>query len=135
MSRKTTSNIARLENESFPLKTDQFIDEIKKGSSLNNLYFVIGPCIAQNNYEVGSKFKKKFLTQSNKNLKYFKIIKKRIFFSLNKYIFGQLKECGIKNIEIIEKDTYIRKNNFFSSRRSKNNNHDYGRNISLIMLK
>ena len=30
-------NIARLENESFPLKTDQFIDEIKKGSSLNKI--------------------------------------------------------------------------------------------------
>ena len=42
---------------------------------------------------------------------------------------------GIKNIEIIRKDTYTCKNNFFSSRRSKKNNHDYGRNISLIMIK
>ena len=28
-----------------------------------------------------------------------------------------------------------RKNNFYSSRRSKKNNHDYGRNISVIMIK
>ena len=48
---------------------------------------------------------------------------------------GQLKDLSIKNIEIIKKDTYNRKNNFFSSRRSKKNNQDYGRNISVIMLK
>ncbi len=43
---------------------------------------------------------------------------------------------GIKKLEIIKKDTYNLKNNFFSSRRSiKEKNHDYGRNISLIMIK
>ena len=36
----------------------------------------------------------------------------------------------------IKKDTYLNKNNFFSSRRSlKNNFNDYGRNISIIMIK
>ena len=108
---------------------------LKKGSSLKDLYFVIGPTIAQKNYEVGIKFKKKFFNQDIKNKKYFKYIKKRIFFSLNDYIKGQLKDLKIKNIEIIKKDTYNRKNNFFSYRRSKKNNHDYGRNISVIMIK
>jgi len=108
---------------------------LKKGSILNSLYFVIGPSIAQRNYEVGIEFKKKFLKQSKKNLKYFKYTKNRIFFSLSDYIKGQLKDLGIKNIEIIKKDTYNHKNNFFSSRRSKKNNHDYGRNISVIMIK
>ena len=108
---------------------------LKKGSILNNLYFVIGPSIAQKNYEVGIEFKKKFFKQDKKNLKYFKNIKNKIFFSLNDYIKGQLKGLKIKNIEIIKKDTYNRKNNFFSSRRSKKNNHDYGRNISVIMIK
>ena len=108
---------------------------LKKGSILNNLYFVIGPSIAQKNYEVGIEFKKKFLKQDVKNKKYFKNIQNKFFFSLNEYIKGQLKDLGIKNIEIIKKDTYNRKNNFFSSRRSKKNNHDYGRNISVIMIK
>ncbi len=108
---------------------------IKKGSILNNLYFVIGPSIAQKNYEVGIEFKKKFLKQDKKNFKYFKNTKNKIFFSLNDYIKGQLKDMKIKNIEIIKKDTYNQKNNFFSSRRSKKNNHDYGRNISVIMIK
>ncbi len=108
---------------------------LKKGSKLNNLYFTIGPSIAQKNYEVGVEFKKKFLRQDLKNKKYFKNIKNKFFFSLNDYIKGQLKDMGIKNIEIIKKDTYNHKNNFFSSRRSKKNNHDYGRNISVIMIK
>ena len=108
---------------------------LKRGSNLNNLYFVIGPSIAQKNYEVGVKFKKKFFRQDVKNKKYFKSVKKRIFFSLNDYIKGQLQSLRIKNIEIIKKDTYNRKNNFFSSRRSKKNNLDYGRNISSIMIK
>ena len=108
---------------------------LKKGSNLNNLYFVIGPSIAQKNYEIGKEFKKKFIKQNRNNKKYFKNIKNKIFFSLSDYIKGQLEDLGIKNIEIIKKDTYNRKNNFFSSRRSKKNNHDYGRNISIIMIK
>jgi len=108
---------------------------VKNGSNLNNLYFVIGPSIAQKNYEVGREFKKKFINQNIKNAKYFKITQKRIFFSLRDYIKGQLKDLGIKNIEIIKKDTYNSRNNFFSSRRSKRNYHDYGRNISVIMIK
>ena len=108
---------------------------IKNGSNLNSLYFVIGPSIAQKNYEVGKEFKKKFFKQNIKNIKYFKNTRKRIFFSLRDYIKGQLKDLGIKNIEIIKKDTYNSKNNFFSSRRSKKNYNDYGRNISVIMIK
>ena len=108
---------------------------LKKGSSLNNLHFVVGPSIAQKNYEVGINFKKKFLNQDRENKKYFKYVRNRIFFSLNDYIKGQLQNLRVKNIEIIKKDTYNRKNNFFSSRRSKKNNLDYGRNISVIMIK
>ena len=89
----------------------------------------------QKNYEVGIEFKKKFLKQDIKNKKYFRYFNKRIFFSLNDYIKGQLEDFKIKHIEIIKKDTYNQKNNFFSSRRSKKNNHDYGRNISVIMIK
>ena len=41
-----------------------------------------------------------------------------------------------ENIEIIKKDTFTRKNKFYSARYSqKKNYNDYGRNISLIMIK
>ena len=60
----------------------------------------------------------------------------KIYFSLRDYVAGQLVNFGIKKVEVIKKDTYIKKNNFFSSRSSKKNKeNDYGRNISLIMIK
>ena len=108
----------------------------KKGSNIKDLYAVIGPCISKQNYEVKKDFLEKFTNQNKKNMRFFTIYKKKIFFSLNEYIFDQLQGIGIKNIEIIKKDTYFYKNNFFSSRRSlKNNFNDYGRNISVIMIK
>ena len=108
----------------------------KKGSKLSDIFAVIGPCIAQNNYEIKNDFRTKFLKQSSKNKKHFKIIKSKIYFDLKGYIFEQLKNAGLKNIEIIKKDTFKPKNNFFSARRSmKNKINDYGRNISIIMIK
>ena len=91
------------------------------GSQKKNLIVVIGPCIAQENYEVQNNFRIKFLNKSKNNKKYFKIIKNRIYFSLRDYVNGQLKNLRIKNIEIIKKNTYNGKNNFFSYRRSKKN--------------
>jgi len=108
----------------------------KKGGKLNDIFAVIGPCISQNNYEIKNDFRTKFLKQSSKNKKHFKIIKSKMYFDLKGYIFEQLKNAGLKNIEIIKKDTFKPKNNFFSARRSmKNNINDYGRNISIIMIK
>tara|TARA_B100001250_G_C19583134_1_gene693014 strand:+ start:25 stop:777 length:753 start_codon:yes stop_codon:yes gene_type:complete len=108
----------------------------KKGSDVRNLIAVIGPCISKHNYEVKKDFLKKFANQNKKNKRFFKFNKKKIFFSLNEHIKNQLKDLGVKNIEIINKDTYLRKNNFFSHRRSlKNKHNDYGRNISVIMIK
>ena len=51
------------------------------------------------------------------------------------YIKEQLTKFGVKNIEIIKKDTFLLSNNFFSARRSiRNKLNDYGRNISIIMI-
>ena len=108
----------------------------KRGSKVNNILAVIGPCISQRNYEVKNDFKTKFLKQSPQNVKHFKLIKNKIYFDLNGYVFNQLIKTGIKNVEIIKKDTFNPKNNFFSARRSfKKKNNDYGRNISIIMIK
>ena len=108
----------------------------KKGCNIKDLHAVIGPCISKQSYEVKKDFLDKFMIQNKKNKRFFTIHKRKIFFSLNEYILDQLKEIGVKNIEIIKKDTYFYKNNFFSSRRSlKNNFNDYGRNISVIMIK
>ena len=108
----------------------------KRGSRAKDLIAVIGPCISKYRYEVKKDFLIKFLNQNKKNKRFFTFVKKKIFFTLNGYIRNQLKEIGVNKIEIINKDTYLKKINFFSARRSlKKNYYDYGRNISIIMIK
>ena len=108
---------------------------IKKGSNPDDLIAVIGPCILKKNYEVQKDFVNKFIKKDEQNKKFFNITNKKTYFSLNNYVYYQLKTLGIKNIEIINKDTFDPKNKFFSSRRSaKNKESDYGRNISVIMI-
>ena len=108
----------------------------KLGSKKKDIIAVIGPSIAQKNYEVGKEFKDKFLKKSKKNSVFFKIINKKIYFDLVNFIRNQFNSFGIYKIDVINKDTFEKKNNFFSARRSsKQNEPDYGRNISVIMLK
>ena len=108
---------------------------LKKGSEPKNLIAAIGPCISQKNYEVKKDFISKFLKQSKKNKIFFKKFNKKTYFSLNRYVYNQLRNLGLKEIDIIEKDTYDPTNNLFSARRSLVLNHvDYGRNISIIMI-
>tara|TARA_B110000305_G_scaffold178269_1_gene197416 strand:+ start:293 stop:1054 length:762 start_codon:yes stop_codon:yes gene_type:complete len=108
---------------------------IKKGSSTNDITAVIGPCISLKNYEVKQDFIKKFIKKDPKTKVFFKKIKNKSYFNLNKYITYQLKSLYIKKIEVINKDTFDLKNNFFSARRSLGcNENDYGRNISVIMI-
>ena len=108
---------------------------IKKGSSTNNITAVIGPCISVKNYEVKQDFIKRFIKKDAKTKIFFKKKGSKNYFNLNQYIVYQLKSLDIKKIEVISKDTFNIKNNFFSARRSKNcNENNYGRNISVIMI-
>ena len=108
---------------------------IKKGCKLENITAVVGPCIAVENYEIKQDFIKKFLKKDIKNKIFFRKIRNKNYFNLNKYIYSQLKNLKVKNIDVINKDTFNAKNNFFSARRSiSQNENDYGRNISIIMI-
>jgi YfiH family protein len=108
---------------------------IKKGCSPKNMTAVIGPCISFKNYEVKQDFIKKFIKKDKKTKIFFKKNGYKIYFNLNKYIYSQLKSLDVKEIDIINKDTFDIKNNFFSARRSiGHNENDYGRNISIIMI-
>ena len=108
---------------------------INNGSNARDLIAVIGPSISQKNYEIQKKFKDKFLKKDKQNKIFFKLIKNKTYFSLNRYIYSQLKKLGINSLEVINKDTFNQKNNFFSARRSiHNKENDYGRNISIIMI-
>ena len=108
---------------------------IKKGCKKNHITAAVGPCISQKSYNVREDFKKKFLKKNKKNSIFFESRKDIIYFDLSSYIRLQLKSMNISKIDVINIDTFDKKNNFFSARRSLNSNHgDYGRNISLIMI-
>jgi len=108
---------------------------IKKDCSPQNITAAIGPCISSNNYQIKEDFIKKFIKKDKKNIIFFKKTKNKNYFNLNKYIYFQLKSLNIKKIDVINKDTFNTKNNFFSARRSiSHNENDYGRNISIIMI-
>ena len=108
---------------------------IKKGCSQENITAVVGPCISSKNYEVKEDFKRKFIKKDKKNIAFFKTTKNKSYFNLNGYIHFQLQHLNINKIDILNKDTFDAKNNFFSARRSISlNESDYGRNISIIMI-
>ena len=108
---------------------------LQKGCKKNDITVAIGPCISQINYNVQEDFKKKFLKKNKKNEIFFKNSQNKIFFDLPNYIKFQLKSIKITNIDMIKIDTYEKRNNFFSARRSLRSKHDdYGRNISIIMI-
>ena len=108
---------------------------LKKGCKKNSIIAVIGPCIKQKSYNVKEDFMKKFIKKDKKNKIFFKKKKNILYFDLTNFIKSQLKSNKVTNIDTINIDTFDKKNNFFSARRSLRLKHDdYGRNISIIMI-
>ena len=108
---------------------------LKKGCKKNNITVAIGPCISQANYNVKEDLQKKFIKKDKKNKIFFKNKKNIIYFDLPNFVKYQLKLNKIVNIDTINIDTFVKKNNFFSARKSLRLKHDdYGRNISIIMI-
>ena len=112
---------------------DKFLE---LNSNARDLVAAIGPCINHQRYEVGYDFYKKFVAQSKNNKQFFIISNdKKYLFNIRSYINAKLIRLGIKNIDHIKMDTFLDKKNFFSYRRSKeNNDKDYGRCISIIIM-
>ena len=106
-----------------------------KGCDRKNITVAIGPCISQKNYNVKEDFKIKFLKKDKKNKIFFTKRKDLIYFNLPKYVKYQLESNRINRIDLLKIDTFDKKNNYFSARRSLKLKHDdYGRNISIIMI-
>ncbi len=120
-------------NEIIENTIDKFF---KLNSNARDLVAAIGPCINHRHYEVDNDFYKKFLAQSKNNGRFFIMSNdKKYFFNIRSYINAKLIGLGIKNIDHIKMDTFSDKENFFSYRRSKKNDEkDYGRCISVIIM-
>ena len=108
---------------------------LEKGCKKNSITAAVGPCISQKSYNVREDFRKKFIKKDKKNSIFFKDKKNTLYFDLPNFVKSQLKLNKITNIDMINIDTFVKKNNFFSSRQSLKLKHDdYGRNISIIMI-
>jgi len=106
------------------------------GSNVENLFAVVGPCIGKENYEVKIDFYEKFINRNKKYEIFFKkIIHGKYIFDLRGFLNNKISDLNVKNIENIEMDTFAEKETFFSYRRScLNNEKDYGRCISVILM-
>ena len=106
-----------------------------RGSERKDMIISIGPCISLKSYEVKERFKKMFIQKDKKNINFFKTRNDKIYFDLLNYVKNQFRLHQIKNIDVLNIDTFDKKNNFFSARRSlKLSHNDYGRNISIIVI-
>ena len=101
------------------------------GANPENIVAAIGPCISQNNYEVGPEFYEKIANED-----YFEksTRENHYLFDLESYTSDKIWQTGITNIDPLGIDTYAEINNFFSYRRKTHlDENDYGRQISIIL--
>ena len=108
---------------------------VNLGAKRKNIVAVLGPCIAQKNYEVGDEFKVKFCNVKSTNSEFFKPNGMRYLFDLKGYIESRLKKMKLAQVSVMKEDTYADEKQFYSYRRAMHNREpDYGRQISTIML-
>jgi hypothetical protein len=105
-------------------------------SKIENLIAIVGPCIGKESYEVKINFYEKFVDRNLKYAEFFnKISDERYIFDLRRFINNEIYNLNIKNIENIAMNTFLKKEFFFSHRRScLNKEQDYGRCISVILM-
>tara|TARA_B100000941_G_scaffold41020_2_gene24843 strand:- start:410 stop:1174 length:765 start_codon:yes stop_codon:yes gene_type:complete len=105
------------------------------GGKIENISIVIGPCIQQKSYEVGSDFLENFMIDDNKNKELFIQKNQKYYFDLPQYCINKIKNSGVREIDNIKKCTYENSNEFFSFRRSLHlKEMDYGRQANAITI-
>jgi YfiH family protein len=107
------------------------------GARSNHIRAGIGPCIAQESYEVGPEFPGRF-ADSNPDSGVFFVPAAReghFRFDLSGYIAHRLARLGLSAIERAPHDTVADADNFFSYRRAcLTGERDYGRALAAIAL-
>lgn len=94
---------------------------------------MIGPCIAQESYEVDGEFYNEFKGAD----KFFETSEKEghFLFDLSGYIEAELLAYGVGSVSVDGQDTYLLDDKFFSHRRSTHRNEkECGRQVSTIMI-
>lgn len=109
----------------------------KLGARRNRIRAAIGPCISQDNYEVGWEFRDRFLELGLAQRRFFAPSDREghYRFDLAGYAAHRLTAAGLELVETLAVCTYPPENGFFSFRRTTHaGESDYGRQISMIVL-
>lgn len=118
------------------LKTLQLM--ILQGTDPSDVLAAIGPCIHQKSYEVGPEVQKTFLEKSPESRGFFQPspTKDHFLFDLPGLVMSQLKEAGVRNVELLPFNTYEEEDLFYSCRRAFHRKEPtFGCFLSAIMLK
>jgi len=107
------------------------------GAELPSIRAAIGPCIAQSSYEVTYEFAERFVEQDDVHERFFKAAQKdgHLMFDLPGYCAARLAQAGVRQVELLDRDTYSDEDHFFSYRRKTHRDEaDYGRQISVVCI-
>lgn len=108
------------------------------GANPANIRAAIGPCIAQESYQVDMVFHASVVARNPDFEVFFVHDTERsghYRFDLKRLVAYQLQQAGVSQYEILPQNTYTEEADFFSYRRTTHRQEpDYGRQISVIML-
>lgn len=108
------------------------------GANREDIVAAIGPCIAQDSYEVGEEFLARFMMEHPLYGTFFTESERAAHFrfDLEGFVLHVLSQSGLHNVQALAMDTYSDETQFFSYRRTTHRGEpDYGRQLSAIMLK
>lgn len=107
------------------------------GADRSRLEAALGPCIAQESYEVGADFPAPFLALNRADGRHFAPAERagHYLFDLAGYVQARIEATGIGRVDRVAYDTRARDDLFFSYRRAcLAGEVDYGRQLSAIAL-
>ena len=110
---------------------------VQLGALPGRITAAIGPCIAQDSYEVGPEFVARFVGALPRNRRYFGAAAKagHSRFDLPAFVADRLAVVGVGRIERLGIDSYADEARCYSFRRATHRGEaDYGRNLAAIAL-
>jgi len=110
---------------------------IEIGVAPESIRVAIGPCIGPKSYEVSIGFEAPFLERDPEDERFFREAQKagHLMFDMAGYIASRLAQIGVRQVTITGQDTCALEDEYFSYRRKTHNNEpDYGRQMSGVMI-
>ncbi|PCJ99887.1 MAG: hypothetical protein COA45_03475 [Zetaproteobacteria bacterium] len=107
------------------------------GASRESIRACVGPCISKSSYEVSADFITPFIEAHEESERFFFSGSKagHAMFDLPGYCAWRLFYAGVKNISLLDKDTYSDETLFSYRRATHRNETEYGRQISVICIR